>query len=148
MKLTTLKSKLLTLDNTDIAQVVFDQNKYLANVSHQEKSYPLVVWCFNNAKYKADHRSSTIQKIEIVTMTVFIIEYFDHFTEDEDRKLDIWDKVREYFTDYINMIDQDSAIQVVNIADLKGQYIPEGVIDQNKEIGIMYEVELRLFCNA
>jgi hypothetical protein len=148
MKLTILKQKLQTLDSTDIAQVIFDQNKYLANTAHQEKSYPLVVWCFNNSDFEEDYRSDTIQTIDQRKITVFIVAYFDMFTENEDTRLERWDELRAYFKDYINVVNEDSAIQVMNIGKLKGKLIPEGVIDQNKEIGIMYEVELKLFCNA
>jgi hypothetical protein len=148
MTLQTLKDKLQDVSDTDIGQVFLDQSKYLANTAHVEKTYPVIVWCFNNAKFQKDHRSTTIQKIKTVIVTVFVMVYFDQFTDSEDVKLTAWDLAEGYFEAYINKIDSDHCIQVVNIQQLKGQYMPEGSIDQNKEIGIMYEgVELKLFCN-
>lgn len=148
MTLQNLKDKLQDVSDTDIGQVFMDQSKYLANTAHNEKTYPVIVWCFNNAKFQKDHRTATIQKVKTVIVTVFVMVYFDQFTDSEDIKLNAWDLAEGYFDAYINKIDQDVALQVVNIGQLKGQYMPEGSIDQNKEIGIMYEgVELKMFCD-
>jgi hypothetical protein len=148
MTLQNLKSKLSTITGTDILQVYFDQNKYLANSAHEERTYPLVVWCFNLARFQKDGRPTTIQKVKSITVTVLAVINFDPAIETEDDRLEKWDLLEGYFDTYINTINDDLTIGVQNIDKLKGQYIPEGGISQNKEIGIMYEgIELKLFCD-
>jgi hypothetical protein len=143
-----LKTKLKGITGTEFEQFIFDQNKYLANTAHEERNYPLVVWCFNNARFTKDSRPSTIQKVKTFIVTVFAVIQYDPAIETEDERLAKWDLLEGYFDTYINLVNADESISVMNLSTLKGQDIPEGGISQNKEIGIMYEgIELRLYCD-
>jgi len=43
--------------------------------------------------------------------------------------------------------DPDELIQILNINDIKGEYVPEGIISADSEIGIMFrEVTLKMSC--
>jgi hypothetical protein len=86
--------------------------------------------------------------VKTFIVTVFAVIQYDPAIETEDERLAKWDLLEGYFDTYINLVNADESISVMNLSTLKGQDIPEGGISQNKEIGIMYEgIELRLYCD-
>ena len=142
MLLATLKSKLQTVTGTSIGEVFFDWKKYL-NIT-RTKTYPIVLWSLDNAKFKNDARITT-QKQKEYTITVFAIALFDPNTQD---KITVWDTLEGYFYTYLNKMNtDDQVIQIMNINDLRGEYVPEGMISADSEIGIMFtDVVIRTYC--
>lgn len=142
MLLSTLKSKLQVVSGTGIGQVFFDWKEYL-NVT-RSKTYPCVLWSLGGAKFKKDIRTATIQKNKVFTFTVFAIARFDPNTQD---KITVWDTLEGYFDAYLNSIDTEGTLQIMNIDNIKGEYVPEGMISADSEIGIMItDVVLKSFC--
>ena len=143
MLLQTLKTKLQQTAGTKIGDVYFEWKKYLSVV--KDKSYPVVLWSMDNAKFKNDIRPVDIQKIKEYTVTVFAIDRFNFSTQD---KIDIWDQLETDFYEYLWAINtNDSVVQIVNVDNIKGEYIPEGLLSADAEIGIMFtDVIIRTYC--
>jgi len=141
MTLASLKTLLQTVTGTSIIDVYFEWKRFL---NKPDRSYPAVLWSLDGASFTKDLRSSTLQKTKTLTCTVFAIAYFDFETSD---KITVWDTLEAQFETYLNAMNSKSTIQIANINELKGEYIPEGMISANKEIGIMYQnVEIKMFC--
>lgn len=145
MLLATLKTKLQTLTGTHIGQVFLEWKKYLNQTT--SKTYPVVLWSMDNAKFLSDIRTTTIQKNKEFTVTAFIIGLYDPNTQD---KITVWDTLEGYFNEYLNKINaNDSVVQIYSIDKIKGEYIPEGILSGDKEIGIMYtDIVIRTYCSA
>jgi hypothetical protein len=142
MKLAALKSKLQVIAGTSIGQVFFDWKTYL-NVT-RSKTYPCILWSLDNAEFTKDARTATVQKVKEFTITVFAIARFDPNTMD---KIDEWDTLEGYFDTYLNSINAEGSLQIMNINSLRGEYVPEGIISADKEIGIMFpDVVIKMFC--
>jgi hypothetical protein len=139
--LTTLKSKLVIVTGTSIGEVLFDWKEYQNEI--RSKTYPLVLWSLNNAKFKNDIRTSTIQKVKTLTLKVFAITSFNIDTQD---KITVWDTLEGYFNVYLNKINETAGLAVENIDKLDGEYFPEGLFSADKEIGLGYDITLRLYC--
>lgn len=141
MTLSTLKTLLQTVTGTAISEVYFDWKRFL---NKPDKGYPCVLWSLDGASFTRDIRSSTIQETKVITCTVFAIAYFDFQTGD---KITTWDTLEAQFETYLNTINDNTQLQILNIDELKGEYIGEGMISAGKEIGIMYkDVSLKLYC--
>ena len=141
MKLATLRTKLSVIAGTNIGQVFFDWKSYL-NIT-RSKTYPVALWSFDNAKFVNDIRTLDIQQIKDFTITVFAIMNY----KIGDDKIPIWDTLEQYFYDYLNKINtNDMVVQIYNIDKINGQYIPEGMISADSEIGIMADIILRTYC--
>jgi hypothetical protein len=148
MKIATLKTALSDKTGTSILQVNFDLSKYLSN-NNATQLYPGIIWNFNTARFSKDFRTSTTQIEKPFTATVFVIINFDPITESEDQKLAKWDLCEGYFGTYINKVNTTDKLQVLDINNLKGQYIPEGILEGRKEIGIMFtDVVIKTWCDA
>jgi hypothetical protein len=147
MKLATLKSKLQIVTGTNISQVFVDWKEYL-NLT-RSKTYPCVLWSFNGMEFSSDIRpvSQDIQQMKEFKITVFAIMSYNVDTDD---KILVWDQLESDFYDYLNAINtNDRVVQVWNMDNIKGQYVPEGMISAGSEIGIRFgEVILRTFCNV
>lgn len=143
MTLAALKTILTTLTGTQIGSVYFDWQKYLNET--RSKTYPVVLWSLGGAKFTEDKRTSTIQKEKEMTMTVFAIMKFNQNTDD---KITVWDALESKFNVYLNAMNNNSRIQIMNIDEIKGEYVPEGMISADIEIGIMFtEVKIKMFCS-
>lgn len=141
MTLASLKLLLETVTGTSVSEVYFDWKKYL---NKPDKSYPCVLWSLDGASFTRDVRTSTVQESKVITCTVFAIAYFDFVSQD---KITVWDTLEAQFETYLNKINDTSNLQLVNIDEMKGEYIGEGMISASKEIGIMYrDVQIKLFC--
>ena len=148
MKIATLKTLLSDKTGTSILQVSFDLSKHLSN-NNTTQLYPGIIWNFNTARFSRDFRTSTIQVVKLFTATVFIVTFFDAQTETEDQKLAKWDLCEGYFQTYINKVNSTDKLQILDIDDLKGQYIPEGILEGRKEIGIMFtDVVIKTWCDS
>lgn len=141
MTLATLKTKLQVLTGTSIGQVLFDWQEYLNEVA--TKTYPVVLWSLNGAKFKKDARTTSIQKIKTITLTAFIITSFDGLTQD---KITVWDTIEGYFDIYLNAMNNTAGIQIQGIEEISGEYYPEGLLSVDSEVGIGYQVTIKMFC--
>lgn len=141
MTLASLKTLLETVTGTSISEVYFDWKRFL---NKPDRAYPCVLWSLDGASFTRDVRTSTIQESKIITCTVFAIAYFDFQTDD---KITVWDTLEAQFEAYLNAINAMSQLQIIGIEEMKGEYIPEGMISANKEIGILYkDVKIKMFC--
>lgn len=141
MTLASLKTLLETVTGTSISEVYFDWKRYL---NKPDRAYPCVLWSLDGASFTKDVRSSTIQETKEITCTVFAIAFFDFQSDD---KIAVWDTLEAQFEAYLNAMNDTSNLQIVGIEEMKGEYIPEGMISASKEVGIMYkDVKIRMFC--
>lgn len=109
-----------------------------------DKSYPHVLWSLDGASFVRDVRSTTLQETKVITCTVFAVAFFDFQNDD---KITVWDTLEAQFETYLNTINDNTQLQILNISELKGEYLAEGTTSAAKEIGIMYrDVQIRLFC--
>ena len=144
MKLATLKTKLITITGTSIGEVIFDYQKELNVI--RSKTYPIVFWSFDSTDFTNDIRTSNIQYDKEYTITAFIIGLFN---KNSDDRITVWDTLEGYFNTYLNAIDKMSTLQVINISELKGKYMPEGTIAADNIIGIEYEgIVIKTFCST
>lgn len=142
MTLATLKTILQDVTGTLIGSVYFDWQAYLNEV--RGKTYPAILWSLGVSEFTQDKRTSTVQKTKELTITVFAIQNFNISTDD---KITVWDALEAKFDTYINAMNNGTQIQIMNINELKGKYIPEGMISADSEIGIMFEgVKIKMFC--
>ena len=139
--LAAIKAKLIVISGTSIGEVLFDWMQYL-NES-RTKTYPIVLWSLNNAKFTNDIRTGTIQKVKTITLNCFIITSFDAVTQD---KITVWDTIEGYFNVYLNKINETAGLSIENINKLKGEYFPEGLLSIDSEVGIGYEIVLNSYC--
>lgn len=145
MKLATLKTKLKVLTGTSIGEVVFDYQKEL-NVQ-RAKTYPLVIWMFDSMTFNQDLRTSNLQYEKTFTVTAFVMTLYRNGVDD---KITVWDTIEGYFKTYLNLINtRDTTVQVFNINDIKGEYLPEGQIQADNVIGIAYkDIVLKTYCST
>lgn len=139
--LATLKSKLIVVTGTSIGEVLFDWQEYLNEV--RTKTYPIVLWSLNNAKFTNDIRTGTIQKVKPLTLSCFAINSFDRNTQD---KITVWDTLEGYFNVYLNKMNETAGIGIANIDKIDGEYFPEGLLSVDSELGIGYKLTLLLYC--
>lgn len=140
MTLATLKTKLSTLTGTSIGSVYFDWQKYLNEP--KSKSYPVVLWNLDGAKFNGEARTNAIQKTKIFTITVFAIALFNSNKD----KIAEWDILEGYFNTYLNAMNETAWLSIENINNVQGRYVGEGMISADQEIGIMYEITLKTWC--
>lgn len=145
MRLSTLKTKLKVLTGTSIGEVVFDYQKEL-NVQ-RAKTYPLVIWMFDSMTFNQDLRTSSLQYEKTFTVTAFVMTLYRNGVDD---KITIWDTIEGYFKTYLNLVNtRDTTVQVYNINDIKGEYLPEGQIQADNVIGISYkDIVLKTYCST
>ena len=141
MLLSALKAKLVIVTGTSIGEVLFDWQEYLNEV--RTKTYPVVLWSLSGAKFSKDIRTDTIQKIKLLTLTVFAINAYDINTQD---KITVWDTLEGYFDVYLNAIHATAGLSIVGVDALEGEYFPEGLLSVDSEIGIGYKVTLKMWC--
>jgi len=144
MKLATLKEKLQTIDETDIGEVYFDLKEINA-VSYETK-YPVIFWDLGIATFTGDIDEATIQKVELLNTAVWAFARYDYNVMD---RIAEWDILKSKFYVYLNLIHKISGLNIKNIRTIKIQLIPEGVIQNNSQIGILIEsIQLELTCNV
>jgi hypothetical protein len=61
-------------------------------------------------------------------------------------KITVWDQIEGYLDVYLRAMDANSKMEIVNINELSGVYYGLGARDPEHEIGVSYEVTLRLYC--
>ena len=141
MTLAQLRTKLNVLTGTSIGEVFFDWKLYLNEV--RSKTYPVVLWQLDGAKVKKDIRTTPTQPVKTLTLQVYIIQNFDGTTED---KVTVWDQIEGWLDIYLNKMHVTDKIAIDNINELNGTYYGEGLLSADSEIGMSYEVTLKMWC--
>ena len=142
MTLTALKTALSTLTGTTIGEVFFDWQIYLNE--KRSKTYPCVLWMLDGAEFSDDYRTDAIQKTKIFTLSAYAIASFNANSQD---KLTEWDTLEGKVKTYLNAMNANSSLQILNISEVKGQYVGEGLISADQEIGINYRnVQIKMYC--
>jgi hypothetical protein len=139
--LATIKSKLVVVTGTSIGEVLFDYKEYLNE--KRSKSYPVVLWVLNNAKFVNDIRTSTKQQVKTLTLNCYAITSFNANSQD---KVTVWDTLEGYFNIYLNKMDVTAGIKIGNIDKIEGEYFPEGLLSAESELGIGYKITLLSYC--
>lgn len=143
MTLQALKNILTVTTGTAIGQVFFDWQAYLNET--RSKTYPCVLWSLGGAKFTEDKRTATLQKVKELTLTCYAISNFNISTDD---KITVWDTLEAQFNTYLNAMDSNARIKIANINEIKGEYVPEGMISADVEIGIMFtDVKILMYCS-
>jgi len=141
MTLSALKAKLKVTTGTQIGDVYFDWQAYLNEV--RDKVYPVVLWQLDGSKFTEDLRTSTIQKVRILTLNVYGIAFF----ELDNDPITVWDTLEAKLKVYMNAVNAMSGLQIANIDKISGQYASEGLMSADREIGIIYNgVQLKISC--
>lgn len=143
MNLANLKTHLSVITATSIGEVVFDWKTYLNK--ERDKTYPIVFWSLDNASFVKDKRTTTVQKEDEFTITAFVVAGYNPDTD----KITTWDLIEGYFDTYLTKLNQQSNVQIVNINEIKGQYVAEGVMSADQEIAVMFkDIVVKTFCNV
>lgn len=142
MNLATLKSKLIVVTGTSIGEVLFDWQEYLNE--QRVKTYPVCLWSLTSAKFNDDVRTTTMFKEKLFTFNLFFAQSFDALTED---KITVWDALEVKAKAYLNLVNSTAGLTIENINNLNGEYLGEGVVSIDSEIGIWYkDVQLKAWC--
>jgi hypothetical protein len=137
MKLKDLKTKLQTTTTTNIKSVIVDAFQSWAEV--QTKQYPTILWNLAASQFKKDIRNERKQ----LTMDVWIIGAFNPNTQD---KLEVWDQLEDDLDDYLNLINSQGDIQILDLDQVKGEYFWEGSTSGDCELGIQYKTTIKITC--
>jgi hypothetical protein len=140
MTLAELKAKLIIVLGTDIEEVYFDTQKYLNE--KKSKTYPCVLWVLDGATFKKDIRLVPKQPAKTLKLQVYGITRFDPNTQD---KITVWDGIEEDLDAYLRLVDTDNTLSIEKQDDVDGRYFPEGLLSADRELGIGYEVTLKMW---
>jgi hypothetical protein len=141
MTLTELKTALQVTTGTSISEVIFDWDEYLK--TSRKISYPAVLWELGGVKFKKDGRTRPVQPSKTITLKVFGMQLYDYKSQD---KITVWDEIEGFLDVYLNAVDASAKISIENINELQGTYYGQGAKDPEREIGVSYEVTLKMFC--
>lgn len=140
MELKDLKTVLETTGTTGVKQVFLGYQEK-PNLE-RDKLYPFVLWDYNTWEGLIDSRQSE----ETIKVRVYIVDYFDYLANaEETEEEEVYDNLRAIFAYYIALINTDTRVHIANLDKLLYKLYHRGLwIDS--EIGISYELELKLFC--
>lgn len=140
MTLKELKVKLESaMTGTDIVQVVFDYSNYL---NHGTKTYPLVLWDLNNLKGVQNLGGDQEKTMEI---NVWCLNEVNVEDDVEDRH-EVWDSIETAFKAYLLEVGEEDSLTIENIREMPYEYFPAGLLSLEREMAVMYKVELKLWC--
>lgn len=141
MTLSELKTQLQIITGTSIAEVIFDWNEYL--LVTRVISYPAVLWEIGGAKFKKDIRTIPTQPVKRLSLKVFAMQLYDSNSQD---KITVWDQIEGYLDVYLNKVHANSKIEIENINEVQGTYYGLGAKDLEREIGLSYDITLKIYC--
>ena len=146
MKLKYLKSILEETGTTSVEKVYFDRN-HIVN-TERDKDYPYVFWDWNTYRSILNW-SSTAQQKEAVTMTAYCIGYYDLNVNGGSIQSveEAYDEIREAFREYLGLLNVNGYIDILNMAEMPNELFPIG-ITVDAEIGVSFEVKMKLYCNV
>lgn len=123
-----------------IVQVVFDYSAYM-NKGRGNKTYPLALWDFNNIKFDWNRRS------DVKYYTIHCWGVIDVTPEDDLVKRHVqWDTIQAAMAAYLTAVEGQADLTVENADLTSGEFYPAGFLSLDREMGIRYEVELKLWC--
>jgi hypothetical protein len=129
---------------TGIGEVIFDWKEYL-NIM-REKVYPMLLWSMGGATFSNNIHQPDPQNLKEYKITLFGIAAYDPNTQD---KIEVWDALETEMNDYLNNINSlGNCVFIKTVDRIAGEYIPEGIISADREIGIMYkDMIIQTFCD-
>jgi len=141
MTLEQLRIKLVAAQTEGIAQIIFD---YLSamNRNGDSKSYPIVLWDFNNMT-GTQNLGGDMEKI--ITLNCWCLGDVAPEADVVNRHL-VWDDLETAFLAYLTALQQDGNITVQNNREVPFEYFPGGLFSLEREMGIRYNVTLKLWC--
>lgn len=149
MTLTELKTN---LDNaksaiTGTPMVVFD---FLFYINLKTKTYPLFIWDIANItnavrNLRADN---TGLPTALMTVPLYGIKLITPENDTDAAKLAVWDDIESdmltYLQSGVNALDN---VHVTNIDAMPvADYYPAGMLSVDREMGVLYNVNLQLWC--
>ena len=139
MTLEQLRVKLVAAKTTGIAEVVFDYSSYMHTA---DKTYPIALWDFDNIE--GTQNLGGDQEREI-TMNCWCIGDVSP-EEDEEYRHKKWDTLEAAFKLYLVAVQTDNNITIENSREVPFEYFPAGLFSLEREMGIRYNVTLKLWC--
>ena len=141
MTLEQLRLKLVAAQTTGIAQVVFDYLSY-NNRGGDSKTYPIALWDFNNIEGTQNLGGD---QEKLIKMDCWCIGDVAPEADIDNRHL-VWDTLETAFKLYLVALQGDGNITIQNSREMPFEYFPAGLLSLEREMGIKYRVELKLWC--
>lgn len=142
-----LKQALKETGDSDVQQVIFDLPEQ-ANVN-QEKDYPIVLWDLNSLRFVKNLRANGGAVDRTVTVSVYIIGYFDKLAQDQaDEMTQKWRDLESDFKTYIQELNANNDSLHVTEEDIEGEYYDVGVLSIDQEIGVGQSVTIDTYCTT
>jgi hypothetical protein len=141
MTLEQLRLKLVAAKTAGVAQVIFD---YLSamNRNGDSKSYPIVLWDFNNL---AGTQNLGGDQEKTITVNCWCLGDVSPEADIDNRHL-VWDNLETEFKAYLVALQADGNITIQNSREMPFEYFPAGLFSLEREMGIRYSVILKLWC--
>ena len=144
MKISYLKSVLEDVGTSSVVKVYFDRN-HIVN-TERYKDYPYVFWDLNSYRSLMNWHDVSKQR-EDVTMTAYCIGYLDkELLGGEGDMIEAYDVIRDAFREYLTVVNADAYVDIINLQAMTNELFPIG-ITVDAEVGVSFEVKMRLYCN-
>jgi hypothetical protein len=141
MTLEELRIKLVAAKTTGISQVVFDYSSYI-NQKGSSKTYPIALWDFDNIEGTQNLGGD---QEKLITMNCWCIGSVAPEADIVNRHL-VWDSLETAFKAYLVAVQADGNITIQNSRNMPFEYFPAGLLSLEREMGVRYRVELKLWC--
>lgn len=139
MTLEQLRVKLVAaMSGNDIVQVVFDYTSYM---NHGSKTYPLALWDFDNLEGTVSLGSTE----KLIQVNCWAINKVAPEADVVNRHL-AWDTLETDIKAYLLSVNQQDDLSIENIRQMPFEYFPAGLLSLEREMGVRYRVELKLWC--
>ena len=139
MTLEQLRLKLVAAKTSGIEQVVFDYSSYMNTTN---KTYPIALWDFDNIEGKQNLGGDQEREI---TMNCWCIGDVSPEEDIENRHI-VWDTLEAAFKLYLVAVQADGNITIQNSRAMPFEYFPAGLLSLEREMGVRYKVEMKLWC--
>ena len=124
-----------------ISQVIFDYSSYL-NQNGDSKTYPIVLWDFDNM---GGTQSLGGDQEKLINMNCWCIGDVSPEADIVNRHL-VWDTLETAFKAYLVAVQADDNVTIENSREMPFEYFPAGLLSLEREMGIRYRVEMKLWC--
>ena len=141
MTLEQLRVKLVAAKTGAIAQVVFDYSDYM-NRNGDSKTYPICLWDINNME---GTQNLAGDQEKTIIMNCWCIGDVAPEADVVNRHL-VWDTLETVFKAYLVALQADGNITIQNSREMPFEYFPAGLFSLEREMGVRYRVELKLWC--
>lgn len=145
MKLEYLKAQLVKVP-TSIGEVFFTDKTFVAK-DNEKRDYPYVVWDIRGMRGRLSWKNIN-QQTETVTIKAYILGDYDRRAQGLTQTIEEkWDELREAFRSYLIYQDALDYLSIMNMDNMPYELFDIGLMPDS-EIGVSFDVELKLFCNA